>query len=100
MKKLLMVTGMFAVFFVFGCAKYDPQNVAKDHVEKQFKSGLPIKADTSGLKYDIVEKTDTHATVAVSGTVGFEGKIFLVKQGKNWKIAEKESVKAEPGVVH
>lgn len=99
MKKLLVVTVIFAAFLVAGCAKHDPENVAKDYVEKQFKSDQPVKADTSGLKYTLVEKTDTRATIEVSGTLDVEGKIYLVKEGKNWKIAQNEALRTEPGMV-
>lgn len=100
MRKLLVVIVIFTAFLVFGCGKYDPQNVARDYVEKQFKGDHPIKADMSGIKYEIVEKTDSQATIQVSGTAKFEGKIYLVKEGKNWKIAENGPVTTGPAIVH
>jgi hypothetical protein len=100
MRKLLVVTVIFAAFLVFACGKHDPQSVARDYVEKQFKGDQPIRTDMSGLKYEIVEKTDNHATIQVSGTVNFEGKIYLVKEGRNWKIAENGPVITGPAIVH
>ncbi|MBW1841667.1 MAG: hypothetical protein JRI75_07715 [Deltaproteobacteria bacterium] len=100
MRKLLVVTMIIAVFMVFGCAKYDPQNVAEDFVKEQFQSDQPIKVNTSRLKYKIVEKTDSRATIEVYGTIDVAGQIMLVKEGKKWKITENEPVPVEAGIVH
>ena len=100
MKKLCFVTGILAMFLIFGCAKFDPESVAKDYVKDQFKSEQPIKVDTSGLKYKVVEKSDTHAIVEVYGTIDFQGKVRLVKTGKKWEVSEEEAVPVQPDIVH
>jgi hypothetical protein len=77
---------------LFACGKASVEDVAKEYVKKQFASDNNVRIDTSKLKYTVTEKEGNKATVKVSGTINFEGKLFLVKHGKKWKISKKENV--------
>ena len=59
----------------------------------QFEFKLTEGAN-SGVKYFVTEKEGNRATVRVSGTINFDGQLFLVKRGKKWKISKKEDLYA------
>lgn len=89
MKKIMWFGMIVSVLMVFGCGKATVEDIAKEHVEKQFNLNKDVKLDFSKLKYSVVEKDDNNATVNVSGTIHYEEQIFLVKDGRKWKIGEK-----------
>jgi ABC-type amino acid transport substrate-binding protein len=81
---------------LFGCGKSSVEDVAKDYVKKQFAFDNNVKIDTSKLKYTVTKKEGNKATVSVSGSINFDGQLYLVKQGKKWKISKKENLYETP----
>ncbi|MGA8181794.1 MAG: hypothetical protein WB792_17175, partial [Desulfobacterales bacterium] len=65
-----------------------------NYVKKQCAFDNDIKVDTSKLKYSVVKKEGNRAIVRVSGAINFDGQLYLVKQGSQWKIGKKESAYA------
>lgn len=91
MKKIMYVGTIVLVFMILGCGKATVEDAAKAHVKKQFNLDKDATLDLSKLKYTVTEKKDSSATVNVSGTIHYEGQIFLVKDGRKWKVAEKKA---------
>jgi len=77
---------------LFACGKANVEDVAKDYVKKQCAFDNDFKIDTSKLKYTVAKKEGNRATVRVSGTINFDGQLFLVKNGQKWKISKKENI--------
>jgi hypothetical protein len=91
MKKTMYLGIIVLVLMIFGCGKATVEDVAKEHVKKQFNFNNDVKLDFSKLKYTVTEKGDNNATVNVSGTIHYQEQIFLVKDGRKWKIGEKRA---------
>lgn len=100
MKKIMYFGIVVSVLMILGCGKATVEDVAKEHVKKQFNLNNDVKLDFSKLKYTVTEKDDNNATVNVSGTIRYEGQIFLVKDGRKWKIGEKRAEPEEHHVEH
>ena len=96
MKKLFYFGIVVSVFMLFACGKASVEDVAKDHVKKQFGSDDSLRVDLSKLNYTVTKKEGDSATVSVSGTMQCDGQIFLVKEGGKWRIGKKEGVQASP----
>ena len=94
MKRIIYLGIILSVLMLFACGKATVEDVAKEYVKKQFAFDNNVKMDTSKLKYNVTKKEGNRATVKVSGTINFDGQLFLVKQGKKWKISKKENVYA------
>jgi len=102
MKKVVYLGIILSVLMLFACGKATVEDLAKEYVKKQCAFDNDFKIDTSKLKYTVTEKEGNRATVRVSGTINFDGQLFLVKSGKKWKISKKENVYAtqEKAVSH
>ena len=96
MKKMVYLGIILSVLMLFACGKATVEDVAKDYLKKQCAFDNDFKIDTSRLKYTVTKKEGKRATVRVSGTIDFDGQLFLVKNGKKWKISKKENVYATP----
>ena len=94
MKRIIYLGIILSVLMFFACGKATVEDVAKDYVKKHCAFDNDVKIDTSKLKYNVTEKNGNRATVKVSGTINFDGQLFLVKQGKKWKISKKEDLYA------
>jgi hypothetical protein len=79
---------------LFACGKASVEDVAEEYVKKQCAFDNNVRINTSKLKYTVTKKQGNKATVRVSGTINFDGQLFLVKQGRKWKISKKENVYA------
>ena len=86
MKRTVCFMVLISVFMIFGCKKVAVEDVAKDHVKKQFKLVDNAKLDLSKLKYTVIKKEGDKATVNISGPIQYDGQIILVKDGRKWKI--------------
>ena len=96
MKKLFYFGIVVSVFMLFACGKASVEDVAKDHVKKQFGSDDSLRVDLSKLNYTVTKKEGDSATVSVSGTMQCDGQIFLVKEGGKWRIGKKEEASVSP----
>jgi ribosomal protein L35AE/L33A len=94
MKKVVYVCIMLSVLMLFACGKTSVEDAAKNYVKKQCAFDNNVSVDTSKLKYSVVKKEGNRAVVRVSGTINFDGQLFLVKKGNQWKIGKKEDVTA------
>ncbi len=94
MKKIVYLGIMMSALMFFACGKASVEDVAKDYVKKQCAFDNDVKIDTSKLKYTVTKKAGNRATVKVSGTINFDGQLFLIKRGKKWKISKKEDLYA------
>ena len=91
MKRVVWIMMLISVFMFFGCKKVAVEDVAKDHVKKQFKLVDNAKLDLSKLKYTVIKKEGDKATVNISGPIQYDEQIILVKDGRKWKIEEKRA---------
>jgi len=91
MKKVVYLGIILSVLMLVACGKASVEDVAKDYVKKQCAFDNDFRIDTSKLKYTVTKKEGNRATVRVSGTINFDGQLFLVKSGKKWKISKKEN---------
>ena len=96
MKRIVYLGIILSVVMLFACGKSSVEDVAKDYVKKQFAFDNNVKIDTSKLKYTVTKKEGNKATVSVSGSINFDGQLYLVKQGKKWKISKKENLYKTP----
>ena len=96
MKRIVYLGIILSVVMLFACGKASVEDVAKDYVKKQFAFDNNVRIDTSKLKYTVTKKEGNKATVSVSGPINFDGQLFLVKQGKKWKISKKENLYETP----
>lgn len=96
MRKVVYFGIILSVLMVIACGKADVEDVAKDYIKKQYAFDNNVRIDTSKLKYTVVKKEGNKATVRVAGTINFDGQLYLVKQGKKWKISKKENVYTTP----
>jgi hypothetical protein len=96
MKKVACLGMMLSVLMLFACGKASVEDVAKNYVKKQCAFDNNVSVDTSKLKYSVVKKEGNRAIVRVSGTINFDGQLYLVKQGSQWKIGKKESAYVAP----
>lgn len=96
MKNVVCLSMMLSVLMLFACGKASVEDAAKNYVKKQCAFDNNVKVDTSKLKYSVVKKEGNRAIVRVSGTINFDGQLFLVKQGSKWKIGKKEGLYAAP----
>jgi len=94
MKKIVYLGIILSVLMLFACGKASVEDVAKDYLKKQCAFDNDFKIDTSRLKYTVTKKEGKRATVRVSGTIDFDGQLFLIKRGKKWKISKKEDLYA------
>ena len=94
MKKVVYLGIILSVLMLVACGKATVEDVANNYVKKQCAFDNDFKIDTSKLKYTVTKKEGNRATVRVSGTINFDGQLFLVKSGKKWKISKKENVYA------
>lgn len=94
MKSVIYFGMILSVLMLFSCGKASVEDAAKDYVKKQCAFDDNVRIDTSKLKYTVAKKQGNKATVKVSGIINFDGQLFLVKQGKKWKISKKENVYA------
>ncbi len=100
MKKIIYLCLAMSVLVIFGCGKATVEDVAKDFVEKQFRFDSTAKVDTSNLKYKATPAEGNTVVVNVSGTIYYEGKVKLVKEGRDWKVETAEAEPVEPVVLH
>jgi len=100
MKKVLCLVMVLAMAMVLGCAKNNPEDVAKAFVKKQLNINNSIRVNTSQLTYEVLEKDNGNATVRVSGTIDFDSDIYLVKENNKWIIEDEEVAAALPEIVH
>ena len=100
MKKVMYLVILMSVLMIFGCGKATVEDVAKDYVKKQFSSDNTVKFDTSKLQYAVKEEEGNKATVTVTGTIDYEGQIFLIREDREWKIDEERVAQSEPDLVH
>ena len=91
MRNILYLGIIVSVFMLFGCGKATIEDVAKDHVKKQLNLDKGVKLDISKLQYTVTKKEGDTATVKVAGTINYEEQIFLVKDGRKWRIEEKKA---------
>ena len=91
MKKIVYLGIILSVLMLFACSKASIEDVAKEYVKKQCAFDNNVRVDTSKLKYTVTKKEGNKATVRVSGPISFDGQLYLVKQGKKWKISKKEN---------
>ena len=96
MKRIVYLGIILSVVMLFACGKSSVEDVAKDYVKKQFAFDNNVRIDTSKLKYTVTKKEGNKATVSVSGSINFDGQLYLVKQGKKWKISKKENLYETP----
>jgi hypothetical protein len=96
MKKVVYLGIILSVLMIFACGKVSVEDAAKSYVKKELAFDNNVKVDTSKLKYSVEKKEGSRAVVKVSGTIDFDGRLFLVKQGSKWKIGKKEDVYAKP----
>jgi hypothetical protein len=96
MKKVVCLGIILAVLVVFACGKVSVEDAAKNYVKKQCAFDDNVRVDTSKLKYSVVKKAGNRAVVKVSGTINFDGQLYLVKQGNKWTIGKKEDFSATP----
>ena len=94
MKRMIYLGIILSFLMLFACGKASVEDAAKDYVKKQCAFDDNVRIDTSKLKYTVAKKQGNKATVKVSGIINFDGQLFLVKQGKKWKISKKENVYA------
>ena len=92
MKKVVYLGIVLSVLMLVACGKANVEDVARDYVKKQCAFDNDFKIDTSRLKYTVTRKEGNRATVRVSGTINFDGQLFLVKNGQKWKISKKENI--------
>lgn len=92
MKKVVSLCILMSALMFFACGKAGVEDVARDYVKKQCAFDNDVRIDTSNLKYTVTKKEDNSATVKVSGSINLDGQLFLVKQGKKWKISKKEDL--------
>ena len=100
MKKVMYLVIIMSVLMIFGCGKATVEDVAKDYVKKQFSSDNTVKFDTSELQYAVKEEEGNKATVTVTGMIDYEGQIFLIKEGREWKIDEERVAQSGQDLVH
>ena len=62
MRKILYLGIIVSVVMIFGCGKATIEDVAKDHVKKQFNLYKDVKLDISKLKYTVTKKEGDSAT--------------------------------------
>ncbi|MEJ2657551.1 MAG: hypothetical protein P8012_10185 [Desulfobacterales bacterium] len=96
MKKIVCLVIILSALMLFACGKTTVEDAAKDYVKKQCAFDNNVKIDTSKLKYSVEKKEGSRAVVKVSGTINFDGRLFLVKQGNKWKVGKKEDIYAAP----
>ena len=96
MKIFFYFSIVMSVLMLFACGKVKVEDVVKDHVKKQFSFDNAVKVDISKLKYTVTKKEGNTATVKVSGTISCDGQIYLVKEGKKWRISKKEALQVSP----
>ena len=96
MKRIIYLGIILSVLMLFACGKTSVEDVAKEYVKKQFAFDNNVRIDTSKLKYTVTKKEGNKATVSISGSINFDGQLFLVKQGKKWKIGKKENIYETP----
>lgn len=96
MKRIVYLGIILSALMLFACGKSSVEDVAKDYVKKQFAFDNNVRIDTSKLKYTVTKKEGNRATVTASGSINFDGQLFLVKSGKKWKISKKENLYETP----
>jgi ribosomal protein L35AE/L33A len=96
MKKVACLGIILSVLVVFACGKASVEDAAKKYVKKQCAFDNNVNVDTSKLKYSVVRKTGNRAVVRVSGTINFDGQLYLVKKGSKWAIDKKGGLYATP----
>ena len=96
MNRIIYFGIILSFLMLFACGKGSVEDVAKEHVKKQFAFDNNLRIDTSKLKYAVTKKEGNKATVKVSGTINFDGQLYLVKHGKRWKISKTENIYAAP----
>ncbi len=100
MKKIVYLCVLLSVLMIFGCGKATVEDVAKDYVEKQFRFDTTVKLDMSNLKYKAAPAEGNTVVVKVSGPIYYEGKVTLVKVGREWKVETPEAAQVQPEVSH
>ena len=96
MKRVAFIGIILAVLMIFACGKGSVEDAAKNYMKKNLAFDNNVKIDTSKLKYTVEKKESRRAVVKVSGTINFDGRLFLVKQGNKWKIGKKEDFAVTP----
>jgi len=96
MKKVACLGIILSVLAVFACGKASVEDAAKNYVKKQCAFDNNVNVDTSKLKYSVVKNTGNRAVVRVSGTINFDGQLYLVKKGSKWTIGKKEGLYTTP----
>ena len=96
MKRVACIGIVLSVLMIFACGKGSVEDAAKDYVKKHLAFDNNVKVDTSKIKYSVEKKQGSRAVVKVSGTINFDGRLYLVKQGNKWKIGKKEDLSVTP----
>jgi hypothetical protein len=96
MKRVACIGIILSVLMFFACGRSSVEDAAKNYVKKQLAFDNNVMVDTSKLKYSVEKKAGNRAVVKVSGTINFDGRLFLVKQGNKWKIGKKEDFIVTP----
>ena len=96
MNRIIYLGIILSVLMLFSCGNASVEDVAKEYVKKQCGFDDNVRIDTSKLKYAVTKKEGNKATVRVSGTINFDGQLYLVKRGKKWKISKTENIYAAP----
>jgi len=100
MKKIVYLCVVVSVLMIFGCGKATVEDVAKDFVEQQFRFDNTVKLDLSKLKYKAAPVEGNTVVVKVSGPIYYEGKVTLVKAGRDWKVEAPDTAQVQSEVTH
>jgi hypothetical protein len=96
MKRVACIGIILFVLTVFACGRSSVEDAAKSYVKKHLAFDNNVQVDASKLKYSVEKKAGNRAIVKVSGTINFDGRLFLVKQGSKWKIGKREDFSVTP----
>ena len=96
MKRVACMGIILSVLMIFACGKGSVEDAAKNYMKKNLAFDNNVQVDTSRLKYKVEKKEGSRAVVKVSGTINFDGRLYLVKQGNKWKIGKKEDLTVTP----
>ena len=96
MKRVACMGIILSVLMIFACGKGSVEDAAKNYMKKHLAFDNNVQVDTSRLKYKVEKKQGSRAVVKVSGTINFDGRLYLVKQGNKWKIGKKEDLTVTP----
>lgn len=104
MRKVLCLVMVVAALMFFGCAKSNPEDVAKDYVNKEFSPDAGVTLDTTELEYKVIKEEEDNATIKVSGSIHYSEVLYLIKVDDKWEIKGKgtkvKEIKPEHAIGH